>query len=394
VSDIAAALTAVAALALLGCGLHREESSGSLIDPPRVWEAARDGDEWVASGPALPPDTISVTLLAELADRRGADDFLSFGVSDFDGRVMVDATRPELSLNRILRGRGVVVGMLPSSTAALPLSENFRVGAVRLDTVGAPDERSIQVTAWIKRSGRDAAEIPARQDLRLAVFVIGQHAIDEQDLSIALGELGRIWRGGGIEIKEPARLRVDGDEGARHERLEIDPALGNDSPALGALLALSARAPAETLSLFVVGDIVLGGPGLSLWALSGAIPVPPLPGSPRSGVAFNGGVLAVDPIWAGQVMAHEIGHALGLYHTTERQALATSPSGPRAAIHDPLDDTAACPLEADADGDHVLSARECGPHDAANLMFWSAERDGTRLTRNQGEQARRAAIVR
>ena len=67
---------------------------------------------------------------------------------------------------------------------------------------------------------------------------------------------------------------------------------------------------------------------------------------------------------------HELGHSLGLFHTTEADG----------SLSDPLTDTLPCPLACDADGDGVLLASECGsrgrgdpPCQGAsdNLMFWT-----------------------
>ena len=60
-----------------------------------------------------------------------------------------------------------------------------------------------------------------------------------------------------------------------------------------------------------------------------------------------------------EIAFHEMGHLLGLYHTTEAQFSA----------NDVLDDTAACQRSVhDANGDGVAGSNECP--DAANPMFW------------------------
>jgi len=60
------------------------------------------------------------------------------------------------------------------------------------------------------------------------------------------------------------------------------------------------------------------------------------------------------------VIAHELGHQLGLWHTSERSGTA----------HDPLDDTSECTDEHDSDGDGTMDASECP--DGLNLLFWEA----------------------
>jgi hypothetical protein len=97
----------------------------------------------------------------------------------------------------------------------------------------------------------------------------------------------------------------------------------------------------------------------------------------------------------GQVIAHEIGHALGLFHTTEPAPLRTSGIGPPTPIHDQIDDSPACPASADnAPADGVLEIDECRGHDASNLMFWAASRRATSISAGQADIARRSALTR
>jgi hypothetical protein len=64
-----------------------------------------------------------------------------------------------------------------------------------------------------------------------------------------------------------------------------------------------------------------------------------------------------------QTMAHELGHQLGLFHTTEADG----------TMHDPISDTAECPASAnDKNRDGMVDPEECASLGGRNLMFWAA----------------------
>jgi hypothetical protein len=116
------------------------------------------------------------------------------------------------------------------------------------------------------------------------------------------------------------------------------------------------------LNMFFVDKILVGKAlspdGESLLGLSGGVPGPPLEvGCDRCGVMFS---LQSDPTASkrlGAIMAHEIGHYLGLFHPTE-------PTGDgSAALHDNLPDTKA--------------------EDTDNLMHWAVTEKSSQLTAQQ-----------
>lgn len=105
-----------------------------------------------------------------------------------------------------------------------------------------------------------------------------------------------------------------------------------------------------------------------LAGLSGGIPGVPLQqGGPRGGVAVS---LALGPGQVdrlGPVLTHELGHFLGLFHTSEAPG-----SAPQR--HDDLTDTA--------------------DNDPANLMYWSPTEDSTELSAQQAQILRGSPWIR
>ncbi len=107
----------------------------------------------------------------------------------------------------------------------------------------------------------------------------------------------------------------------------------------------------------------------------GAIPGPAIHGTQASGIiarAANYGYSAegfteheTDQRVLVKILAHEIGHYIGLFHTTESNG----------ALSDPLPDTPECGIENDQNGDGKVTGPECRGKGAENLMFWSIDSD-------------------
>lgn len=115
-----------------------------------------------------------------------------------------------------------------------------------------------------------------------------------------------------------------------------------------------------SVDIFMVDSLVIQGG--TLLGLSGGVPGPAgLHGSSSNGLIFNSSLIGTDNEMVAHIMAHEIGHYLGLRHTTE---IVTDPEFERlVGLSDPLDDTEECPNVAQ-------QAFDCP--DAGNLMFPAA----------------------
>ena len=179
----------------------------------------------------------------------------------------------------------------------------------------------------------------------------------------------------GITIGE---VRVHEVVGGLRRRFQVltgmEPPLGVPAD-LSEMYRLSAGARRPSVHVFFV-RMIEGALGVA-----SGIPGPHvLPGTGASGVAIAVDLIPSDLI--GKVMAHEIGHFMGLFHTSEADG----------AVNDPFDDTEECRADRDTDLDGYLLPFECTGSGADLLMFWAGEE--SRISPEQAALMRRAYFVR
>ncbi len=204
-------------------------------------------------------------------------------------------------------------------------------------------------------------------DINVWLVAINDYQGDgDPNLATMLDEFKRLLGKAGITVGN-VNIRELGGEQA--ESLTF-PDMGTDSnfdgqaDDLDELFRLSSQAGNDYLNIFLVRSL-----GAGILGISGGIPGPHLiQGTAHSGVVFStfGGLTQMSHnalITQGETMAHEVGHFMGLFHTTES-------SGKR---FDPIADTQECTrAEYDTNGDGKVTSKECADVDGENLMFWQA----------------------
>lgn len=263
-------------------------------------------------------------------------------------------------INRIVARAERAAFLFPNTpqVALLPGQMSLQIHSFRWEGGEAtPVAAEVDVSAWWVRS--PAAQ---RRALRVNVVVTGAgglqapHALQDPDLAAALAELQERLATAGIEVAVQGAFEVD------HALAFVLDREGSDSD-LERLWAAGADLPVG-INVFVVDTIArssgTGPPGMDvLLGLAAGIPGDPLAvGKGRAGVvvAFD----RDDPVKLGRVMAHEICHFLGLFHTSEPAKAGG------AALGDPLPDT---PVP-----------------DPSNLMHWAVGA-ATRALRHEQVQA-------
>ena len=185
----------------------------------------------------------------------------------------------------------------------------------------------------------------------------------------------------GITIGEVQYFDVPASQAASFA--VIDTIEGKDSE-LRRLFEVSSGAPNNAMNFFLVREIKGGGSGFTILGIAGGIPgIPFEQGTNASGVAVTTLDLAQDPKSVARTMAHEGGHWLGLWHTTEQNG----------EMHDPLSDTPECPPSRDTNADKILTSKECQGAGAEYLMFWEAGPTASTLSGNEGYVLQRNPVV-
>lgn len=290
----------------------------------------------------IPEDILSLLVAVE----HGAE-FTAINVLGLNGERRVD-------LLSAFEGPPFFHAPVEVASLTMPINGQTRpqAGCLALDPVVYADVAG--ETGSLHLVTRRGASQPSTLDIN--VFVVGATVIDEGEIMASLARMDQIYgQGGSALIGEVSVSTLDWPSAY----------VEAEGPEAAQLRARTAGANPRAINLLLVQDFNEVG----TLGIAAGIPGP----NGVTGTASSGVMVSVDTHLdgsgeqlltelMGETIAHELGHQLGLFHTSESDGLT----------HDPISDTAQCGPERDADGDDELSAEECAAAAGRNFMFWTS----------------------
>lgn len=323
----------------------------------------------------------SQRLLAVLDTREGLGaEVDSLSTLDPSPETLYDPTaNPIIKLNPASPEGDPITVLIPNGPGSVVTSAGYRALVSSFVRPASPAE--VDLTQMTRSSTGTAID--------LDLFYVGvPHPSAPTDpppayVATAIQRIDAIWASAGIHVGDVRQHVLVGQLAQQFSIIDMNPqSLLDPWPDLPRLFELSAGVGRPSVPIFLVRDVA------QTLGISGDIPGPQgVHGTAGSGIAIslgpiNAGGSTSDGIDLGRVMAHELGHFLGLFHTTEQDGSSI----------EPLDDTPECPASHDTNGDGVVSPSECSGFGADNLMFWAPV--GENVTPEQDQVVDRAFVLR
>jgi len=281
------------------------------------------------------------------------DNVISFSLAafgDFAQEVKFDSLTNPANTNLLSQGSELSGRVTPDMgfTAALfPMISNLNptAGTWQFSHTNA---QSIKLTLRTGTSTPTAATFTAQP------YLAGTSNYTSTQIDTAMNVMKQIYAENGITINVNSTITV---AGTQYDAIVDD--VTNVTTA-----ELITRGAADTVNLFFIPDFSTTQ-GMGTLGFASGIPGALGIKGNRNGVLIGmAGHLRDNTLQTttmGETVAHEMGHWLGLFHTTEETG----------AQFDPLNDTSECTKATfDTDGFAGMSAEECQNVDGTNLMFW------------------------
>ena len=312
-------------------------SSGSLP----VTEITQSVDGGYNTGSfTVPSDSVSF-ILSVFRDNNGSTAFYS--LSDPDGTDILSSSSTP-TLYGVASG---ITGAYGYANVLVPQSPSFSAKAGTW-TFKAYNNDRVKLAL---RSGT----LPTSATIVVQPYITGT-TWAAGDLTAALSVMSSIYSGNGITLSFNSTITISDSQYAAVSGTFTDTTTS----------ALVSQGASDAVNLFFIEDYAGNEWSGVLGNAAG------IPGSMGIANAWNGVLNSLtahasgstlDAQLLGETAAHEMGHQLGLFHTTEQGGTS----------FDILSDTAECPKSSrDNDSNGQMSAEECEGYGGENVMFWTA----------------------
>jgi hypothetical protein len=289
---------------------------------------------------AVPSDGVSF-ILSVFKDNNGSTAFYS--LSDPDGTdILSSSSTPTLS-----RTASGSLGAYGYANVLVPQSQSFSAKAGTWTFKAYSNDR----VKLALRSGTT----PTSTTIVVQPYITGT-TWAAGDLNAALSVMSSIYSANGITLSINSTITISDSQYAAVSGTFTDTTTS----------ALVSQGVTDAVNLFFIEDYA-GIGWLNVLGNAAGIP-----GSMGIANAWNGVLNSLtahasgstlDAQLLGETAAHEMGHQLGLFHTTEKGGTE----------FDIITDTAECPKSSrDNNSDGQMSAEECDGYGGENVMFWTA----------------------
>ena len=327
----------------VSCAKKNTKSSDSSDNFTVLEIAQTSGSDGLSGSFEVPENSISF-LLSIFLDNNNSVAFKS--LTDPDGiDILSYSSSPNLYLDAS-GSSGSGVTKYGYANVLIPQSPSFSAKTGKWTFIAYNNDR-------VKLSLRTGV-VSTEATITVQPFITGTTWYAE-NISDALSVMSGIYLKNGIKLNINNTITI-----SENEYSTVSPTFTNSTTS--ALIKLGSS---DTVNIFFIEDYSGIGSGI-LGNAAG------MPGSMGDVNSWNG-VLAslsahatgndLDDQLLGETAAHEIGHHLGLFHTTEKEG----------TLFDILSDTPECSSSSyDNDSNGSLTAEECDLLGGDNLMFWTS----------------------
>lgn len=341
-----------------GCGIAPTQDSGTLVEDLGLIEAGGGG---LSQKIPITISTAAESFMIILKTADGAADLLSlWTLKSPSGQELVIGSDPYGSPIRVSPNLGVMA-VLVSNTPDIPVEG----GTYTFSIYKEGDATNVWVT--VVQTIRPNPTV-SKIDLNFWFTGLGSlwaaKAKNDPKFKSMMTYFVGLLADHGIQAGVLNYYDVSSDVAPKYAIIETGNGYEVDEHA--ELLAQSAGLPKSNRGVNFF--FVKGFTGWGLLGKAGGIPGPPLHGTYGSGVVVS---LAdyFDPSFGtgskltAHAMIHELGHQLGLFHTSEQTG----------TMFDPISDTPECANDFNDDG--LIDFYECIGKGNTNMMFWTAHID-------------------